>query len=71
MDKAITQAEALIDFRNENLDRARGEVLRGSHEYGGGDCGKGDKQQPYPKKHHTYMYEGKKFVRHGDTKKKT
>ncbi|KAH0740382.1 hypothetical protein KY290_033425 [Solanum tuberosum] len=40
IDEAITQVEALTDFRHEKPDRAEGEEMRGSHDHGGGDRGK-------------------------------
>ncbi|KAH0746915.1 hypothetical protein KY285_008572 [Solanum tuberosum] len=35
IDEAITQAEALTDFRQEKPNRARAEEMRGSHDHGG------------------------------------
>ncbi|KAH0710971.1 hypothetical protein KY284_012398 [Solanum tuberosum] len=35
IDEAITQAEALTDFRQERPDRARGEEIRGGHDHMG------------------------------------
>ncbi|XP_049394675.1 uncharacterized protein LOC125858961 [Solanum stenotomum] len=70
IDEAITQAEALTDFRQEKPDRARGEEMRGSHDHGGGDRGKGEEQRPHPKNHDTYKSDGKKSGRHGNMERK-
>ena len=49
-DEAITQVDALIDFRQNNPDRSRGEEVRGSHGHCGGDRDKVEEQRPHPKK---------------------
>ncbi|KAH0708953.1 hypothetical protein KY284_010380 [Solanum tuberosum] len=71
IDEAITQVEALTDFRHEKPDRARGEEVRGSHDHGGGDRGKVEEQRPHPKNHDTYKSDGKKFGRQSDVERKT
>ena len=44
--------------------------MRGSHDHGGGDCGKGDEQRPHPKKNDTYKSDGKNPRRLGDMERK-
>ena len=43
----------------------------GSHDNSGGDRGKGEEKRPHPKKHDTYMSDGKKSGCHGNTERKT
>lgn len=71
INKAITQAEALIDFRHEKPVRAKRKEIRGGHDNGGGDRGKGQEKRPRLKNHNSYKSNGKKFVCHDDTEKKT
>ena len=46
IDKAITQAEALTDFKHEKSYSVEEEDEEGSHDNGGGDCGEGEEQRP-------------------------
>ena len=69
IDEAITQAEALTDFRNEKPNKVGGDKARGSHDRGGGDHVKGEEQRPYSKKHDTYKFDGKKYGCHGNREK--
>lgn len=71
INEAIAQAEALTDFRNEKPNKAGGDEVRGSHDHGGVDRGKGEEQRPHPKKHDTFKSDGKKSGRHGDMEKNT
>ena len=80
IDEAITQAEALTDFRQEKPYSVGGDDVRGSHDNGGGDCGEFKEQRPQPKRqcveqrpqrHDTYMSNGKKSGEHGNTVRKT
>ena len=71
IDEYIMQAETLTNFKHEKPDKAKREEMRGRPDNGGGDRDKGGKQRPHPNNHDTYKSDGKKFVRHGDTKRKT
>ena len=71
IDEAITHAEALTDFRQEKPNKVGGEEVRGSHDHGGGDRGKGKEQRPHPKKNDTYQSDGKNPRRLGDMERKT
>ena len=45
--------------------------MRGRHDHGGGDRGKGEEQRPNLKKHDTFKSDGKKSGCHGNTEKST
>ncbi|XP_027769932.1 uncharacterized protein LOC107009291 [Solanum pennellii] len=69
IDEAITQAEALTDFRQEKPYSAGGDDVRDSHDNGGGDRGECEEQRP--QRHDTYRSNGKKSGEHSNTVRKT
>ena len=50
IDEAITQAEALTDFRQEKSHSNEEDDEEGSHDDSGEDCGEGEEQRPQPKR---------------------
>ena len=58
IDEAIMPAKVLTEFNHEKANHARGEEKRGSHNHGGGDCGKLEEQWPHPKNHDTSKSDG-------------
>ena len=67
IDEAITQAEALIDFRREKSLSAEEDDEVGSHDDSGKDYGEGEEQHPQPKRRETYESNRKKFGYRGNT----
>ena len=67
IDDAITQAEALTDFRREKSLSAEGDDEVGSHDDSGEDSGEGEEQTPQPKRRDTYGSSGKKPGDRGNT----
>ncbi|XP_069155658.1 uncharacterized protein [Solanum lycopersicum] len=67
IDDAITQAEALTDFRQEKSLSAEVDDELGSHDDSGEDSGKGEEQTPQPKRRDTYGSSGKKPGDRGNT----
>ena len=59
VDDAITQAEALTDFRQEKSISAKEDDEIGSHDDSGEDSGEGEEQTPQPKSRDTYGSSGK------------
>ena len=59
IDDAITQAEALTDFRREKSLSAEEDDEVGSHDDSGDDSGEGEEQTPQPKRRDTYGSSGK------------
>ena len=58
IDDAITQAEALTDFRREKSISAEEDEEIGSHDDSGDDSGEGEEQTPQPKRRDTYRSSG-------------
>ena len=67
IDDAITQAEALTDFRREKSISAEEDDEIGSHDDSGDDSGEGEEQTPQPKRRDTYRSSGKKPGDRGNT----
>ena len=67
IDDAITQAEALTDFRREKSLSAEEDDEVGSHDDSGDDSGEGEQQTPQPKRRDTYGSSGKKPGDRGNT----
>ena len=67
IDHAITQAEALTEFRQEKSLSAEVNEEVGSHDDSGEDNGKGEEQRPQPKRRDTYGSSGKKHGDRGNT----
>ena len=67
IDDAITQAEALTDFRREKSLSAEVDDEVGSHDDSGDDSGEGEEQTPQPKRRDTYGSSGKKPGDRGNT----
>ena len=67
IDDAITQAEALTDFRKEKSFSANEDDEVGSHDDSGEDSGEGKEQRPQPKRHDTYRSSDKKPGDRGNT----
>ncbi|XP_055822010.1 uncharacterized protein LOC129890490 [Solanum dulcamara] len=70
IDEAITQAEALTDFKHDKHDRGKGKETRSSHAKGGGDRGKGKEQHPPPKSHDSNKSNDRRFRRQGYAERK-
>ena len=67
IDDAITQAEALTDFRREKSISAEEDDEVGSHDDSGDDSGEGEEQTPQPKRRDTCESSGKKPGDRGNT----
>lgn len=70
INEAITQDEALKNFRHEKFDRAR-KKRRGSYYHVGEDRGEVEEKQQYPKNYDTYRFGDKRFVLKNNMKKNT
>ena len=65
--RAITQAAALTDFRQEKSFSADEDDEVGNHDDSGEDSGEGEEQMPQPKRRNTYGSSGKKPGDRGNT----